>query len=112
MSQDGHTGTPTGAEVAVAVAVFRLLVDPARLRMLWALSSGDELDVTSLAEVGGISPTAASQHLAKLRLAGAVDVRRDGRRSLYSIRGVHLRRVIAEALSHADHAVSGLPPHN
>lgn len=53
-----------------------------------------------------------SQHLAKLRLAGLVDTRREGRRIHYSLRDGHLRRLVLEALSHADHRVSGTAPHN
>lgn len=112
MGVGGHTGEPTVAQVQVAVDVFRLLADPVRLRILWALSDGDELDVTTLARLADASATATSQHLAKLRLSGAVETRRDGRRSLYRIRGVHMRRVIGEALSHAEHTVSGSPVHD
>ena len=103
---------PTGDQVRVAVDTFRLLADPTRVRLLCALADGAELDVTTLAEIAGVAQPATSQHLARLRLAGAVDVRKDGRRSLYSIRGVHLRRVIAEGLFHADHTLSGAPPHD
>jgi DNA-binding transcriptional ArsR family regulator len=103
---------PTDDQVRVAVDTFRLLVDPTRLRLLWALADGAELDVTTLADMLGVAQPAMSQHLARLRLAGAVDVRKDGRRSLYSIRGVHLRRVIAEGLFHADHTLTGEPPHD
>lgn len=103
---------PTDDQVAVAVDTFRLLADPTRLRLLWALADGAELDVTTLADKLGVAQPAMSQHLARLRLAGTVDVRKDGRRSLYSIRGVHLRRVIDEGLFHADHTVTGEPPHD
>jgi DNA-binding transcriptional ArsR family regulator len=111
MKSDGHED-PTADPVQVAVDTFRLLADPTRLRLLWALAEGAQLDVTTLAEIAGVAQPATSQHLARLRLAGAVDVRKDGRRSLYSIRGVHLRRVIAEGLSHADHTLTGEPPHD
>ena len=103
---------PSTHEVDEAVDLLRLLADAARLRMLWSLSEGQELDVTTLAAVAGVRQPSASQHLAKLRLAGAVEMRRDGRRALYRIRGVHMRRVIAEALSHAEHSVSGDPHHD
>ena len=87
-----------------------MAAEPSRLRILWALSDG-ELDVATLASIAGISATATSQHLAKLRLAGLVVARRDGRRVLYSARGAHVRRLIAEALFQADHQVSGAPIH-
>ncbi|MEU4393360.1 metalloregulator ArsR/SmtB family transcription factor [Kribbella sp. NPDC023855] len=112
VKSDEDLGSPSDSQVTVAVDTFRLLADPTRLRLLWALADGAELDVSTLAEMLGVPQPATSQHLARLRLSGAVDVRKDGRRSLYSIRGVHLRRVISEALFHADHTVTGEPPHN
>jgi len=98
---------PTDAQAAAAAASFAMLADPTRLKLLW-LASREELDVTTLAERAATSPTTASQHLAKLRLAGLVNIRADGRRRLYSVRGSHLRALIQEALYHADHQVSGL----
>ncbi len=51
---------------------------------MWALSQR-ESDVTHLADrVGGALP-AVSQHLAKLKLAGLVRSRREGRRQVYYI---------------------------
>lgn len=101
---------PTDAQVAAATVAFALLADPTRLRLLWLLGAGD-LDVGTLARLAGAAPAATSQHLAKLRLAGLVTVRRDGRRHVYAVRGGHVRRLIAEALYQADHTVSGQPNH-
>lgn len=53
-----------------------------------------------------------SQHLAKLRLAGLVETRREGRYLYYRLRDGHLRQLVMEALSHADHRVSGQAPHD
>ena len=102
---------PTDDQVAAAVAALTMLAEPSRLRLLWAASQ-KELDVGSIASVVGISPTAASQHLAKLRLSGLVSTRREGRRVLYSARIAHVRKLITEALYQADHHVSGWPDHD
>ena len=102
---------PTDAQVAAAVAALTMLAEPSRLRLLWAASQS-ELDVGSLASVAGVTATAASQHLAKLRLSGLVSTRRDGRRVLYSARNAHVRKLITEALHQADHHVSGWPDHD
>ena len=90
---------------------FTLLADPTRVRMLWTLRDG-EADVTTLAGAAGCRPTVASQHLSKLRFAGLVDTRREGRRVLYRLRGGHVRQLLTEALFHADHQLSGEPIHN
>jgi DNA-binding transcriptional ArsR family regulator len=109
--QSQEHGDPTPAQVNAAVDAFRMLSDATRLRLMWLLSS-DELDVNSLAASIGAPRPSVSQHLAKLRLAGLVDTRRDGRRVLYRARDSHVRALIAEALFHADHEVSGLPRHD
>ncbi|WP_086575359.1 ArsR/SmtB family transcription factor, partial [Streptomyces alboverticillatus] len=63
---------------------FGLLASAARLHLVWALAQG-ESDVSGLAErVGGALP-AVSQHLAKLKLAGLVRSRREGRRVVYLV---------------------------
>jgi DNA-binding transcriptional ArsR family regulator len=98
-------------QVAAAVTAFALLADPTRVRMLWALRE-TELDVASLAAVAGCRPTAASQHLSKLRFAGLVEGRREGQRVVYRLRGGHVRALLTEALFQADHQVSGAPQHD
>jgi DNA-binding transcriptional ArsR family regulator len=96
------------AVVDTAVGLLDLLAEPTRLRLLWALRGG-ELGVTALAETAGCTPTAASQHLAKLRLGGLVEQRAEGRARLYRLRGGHLRRLLEEVAGHAEHAVRGIP---
>jgi DNA-binding transcriptional ArsR family regulator len=85
---------------------FALLADATRVRMLWARGEG-ESDVATLAAKAGCRPTVASQHLSKLRFAGLVEGTRDGRRVVYRLRGVHVRSLLAEALFHTDHQVTG-----
>jgi DNA-binding transcriptional ArsR family regulator len=68
---------PDQAEVTAAVDAFRMLADPTRVKILWALMQG-ESSVACLAELAEVTPTAASQHLAKLRLGGLVKGRREG----------------------------------
>jgi DNA-binding transcriptional ArsR family regulator len=108
---DPHPTDPSDAQVAQAVMSFALLAEPTRVRMLWTLRDG-EADVTTLARAAGCRPTTASQHLSKLRFAGLVDTRKDGRRVLYRLRGGHVRSLLAEALFHADHQLSGGPIHD
>ncbi len=97
-----HSGSLVPEQVNAAVLSFTLLADPTRIRMLWALRD-ENLDVGTLAQIAGCRPTVASQHLAKLRLAGLVEATRDGRRMLYRLRGSHVRTLLAEALFQSDH---------
>ncbi|CAL9469148.1 HTH-type transcriptional regulator KmtR [Actinosynnema sp. ALI-1.44] len=102
---------PPGELVDTAVDGFRMLADATRLRLMWLLCGG-EFDVTTLAEAVGVARPAVSQHLAKLRLAGLVAVRRDGRRAVYRVRGGHVRRLLGEAVHAADHHLTGRPDHD
>jgi DNA-binding transcriptional ArsR family regulator len=106
-----HPETPTTAQVAAAVMAFALLADPTRVKLLWAIRDHGA-DVTTLAAIAGCTPTVASQHLSKLRLAGLVEGERDGRHVVYRIRGGHVRRLLEEALFQADHQVTGEPVHD
>ncbi|MDQ0376034.1 ArsR/SmtB family transcription factor [Amycolatopsis thermophila] len=99
---------PNDEQVHLAAESFRLLADPTRIRVLWALLQG-ESSVACLAELAGATPTAVSQHLAKLRLAGLVKGRREGTFVYYSAADDHVRRLLAQALYHADHVDRDLP---
>ncbi len=101
---------PNEEQAHLAAEAFRLLADPTRVKILWALLQG-ESSVTCLAELLGAAPPAVSQHLAKLRLAGLVTGRREGTFVYYSAADVHVRALLAEALFHADHTDRGLPDH-
>lgn len=99
---------PDEAHARIAADTFRMLADPTRVKLLWALLQG-EAHVNALAELVGSTPTAVSRHLAKLRLTGSVTTRREGTFIYYSAGGDHVRRLLEQALSHAEH-LSGLAP--
>lgn len=105
-----HPDELAGEQVNQAALAFSLLSDQTRIRMLWAMRESEQ-DVTALAVAAGCRQAVASQHLSKLRLAGLVQTRRDGRRILYQLRGGHVRALLTEGLFHADHQVSGEPIH-
>ncbi|MGN6299490.1 MAG: ArsR/SmtB family transcription factor [Angustibacter sp.] len=94
---------PEDEQAHLAAETFRMLADPTRIKLLWALLQG-ESSVTCLAELAGVSPTSVSQHLAKLRLAGLVRGRREGTFVYYTAANTHVHALLSEALSHADHA--------
>ncbi|MFI0352586.1 ArsR/SmtB family transcription factor [Actinomadura sp. 9N407] len=102
---------PNEEQVHLAAETFRMLSDPTRMKILWALLQG-ESSVACLAELVGAAPTAVSQHLAKLRLSGLVRGRREGTFVYYSAANVHVRRLLEAALFHADHTDRGLAYHD
>lgn len=67
-----------------AAGRFGLLASTMRLHIVWVLAHGD-MDVGGLADAVGGTLQAVSQHLAKLKLAGLVRSRREGRRQVYLV---------------------------
>lgn len=92
-------GEVSGAQLEAAAKTFDLLSVPGRLHLVWLLAN-EELDVTTLAEMTGATIPAASQQLAKLRAAGVVTARRDGRHQLYRVEDPHILGVIKQMFSH------------
>jgi DNA-binding transcriptional ArsR family regulator len=105
---DTQITDPTDEQVAWAVETFKLLADPTRLRIVWALLHGEH-SVNNLAEHVGVRPAAVSQHLSKLHLVHLVRRRREGTYFYYSAENAHVQRLAAEALFSADHIVLDLP---
>jgi DNA-binding transcriptional ArsR family regulator len=93
---------PAPDDVRRAADAQRMLADPTRLNILWALMQG-ETSVACLADLAGTSTTAVSQHLGKLRLAGLVSNRREGTYVYYTLADHHIGELLRQALSHADH---------
>lgn len=83
-------------------AVFRLLGDPTRVRILDALATTDERCVHEIAEAVGASETKVSQALRLLRTAGVVRHRRDGRHMHYRLDDEHVRTLLAVTREHLD----------
>lgn len=97
--------------VELAVEVFTMLADATRVRIVLALQDG-ELSVNTLADLVGKSPTAVSQHLAKLRLARIVATRHEANRVYYRLANEHARRLVADAIDQAEHSVDDHPGHH
>lgn len=102
---------PTEGQVDRAVEMLSMVADPTRLRILWTLLHGEH-SVNELADHLGARPPAVSQHLAKLRLGRLVSTRREGTRIFYLADNDHVRRLVEEALFHADHILHGHPAHH
>ena len=69
----------------LAAQAFKALGEPRRIEILRLLQSGPR-SVGEIAEQVEVSQQAVSQHLAVLDKAGLVEARREGTRSLYSIK--------------------------
>jgi DNA-binding transcriptional ArsR family regulator len=79
---------------AEASLLLRAMGNEQRLLILCQLVGG-ECAVGVLQEAGGLSQSALSQHLAKLREAGLVQARREGQSVFYSLPDGPVQRVMA-----------------
>lgn len=93
-----------GAESAAEVsALFRLLGDPGRVRMLSALLEAGELCVCDLAAVVDMGESPVSHSLRLLRNAGVVRHRRAGRQVFYRLDDAHVRHLLEMSIEHMSH---------
>jgi len=67
-------------------SAFQIVADPARRHILDVLTRGPR-PVGELVAETGLSQPNTSRHLRVMRDAGLVDVRRNGRERVYSLRG-------------------------
>ncbi len=80
--------------------LYKALGDPTRLRILRALSVG-ELCVCDLAATVGLSASAVSHQLRRLREQALVKARRDGQVVYYALDDEHVGQLLDIGLAHA-----------
>lgn len=85
---------PADRMVDEIVHLFKLLADETRVRILFYLQQTDELNVRELCELLGQRQPSVSHHLALLRVAGLIDMRRDGKHNFYRLVSTRLQQFI------------------
>lgn len=84
------------ANAAEAVEFLQLLGNDKRLLILCELMTAGEMPVNMLADAVGLSQSALSQHLAKLRADDLVRTRRESQTIYYSLsRNLRVKRMLA-----------------
>ena len=96
-------GSIDAVEAARLADSFKLLGDPTRARILYALLDHGELNVTEIAEAVEVPETSVSHALRLLRTAGIVRNRRAGRMIYYALDDSPVRMVLALSLEHLRH---------
>jgi len=86
-----------------------LLADPGRAAMLWSLMDGSARPAGELTLIAGLSPSAASGHLAKLTEGGLLSLEVRGRHRYYRIATSEIATAI-EALAHLAQASAPARP--
>ncbi|MEZ5815244.1 MAG: metalloregulator ArsR/SmtB family transcription factor [Alphaproteobacteria bacterium] len=84
---------PIGKDVQAAVKVLKALSNERRLMVVCALYSGEK-SVGALEEMVGLSQSALSQHLARLRRDGIVKTRREAQTIYYSLDSSSTERIL------------------
>jgi DNA-binding transcriptional ArsR family regulator len=104
----GGSGGGGGGEVALTdaariAALFRVLADTSRCRLVYALLRRDEICVGELADHLGMSESNVSHHLSVLRAHGLVRFRREGKQVFYAPDDDHIRLLLDMTLEHVRH---------
>jgi len=94
-SQDD--GMPSQPEKTIQdlINVFKLLADETRLKILFYLQQTEELNVRALCKLLRQRQPAVSHHLALLREAGLIDMRRDGKHNFYRLIPSQIEQLVA-----------------
>ena len=83
------------AKAGEVAGILSLLANQRRLMMLCKLTECGEMNVSDLAEAVGLSQSALSQHLAKLREQNLVSFRRDGQTLWYRLSDPRIEALLA-----------------
>ena len=84
---------PMSRKADEAAELLRALANGARLKVVCELMSG-ERSVGELVKASGLSQSALSQHLARLRADGLVTTRRDSQTIYYSLADPRVLRLV------------------
>lgn len=87
------------ADFAQVTTFFKVLGDPTRMRIIWALEQ-HELCVCDIANILDMTKSAVSHQLSTLRKAKLVKFRRDGKTVYYSLADDHVRQMLDAGLEH------------
>lgn len=98
--QANALGEPDLGRVA---AMFKLLGDPTRAKLLYALLEAGELCVCDLAAATEVAESTVSQALRLLRVSDVVAGRREGRMMFYRLADAHVRMLLDLSREHVTH---------
>ncbi len=99
MAQHAPALAVTTDEVENLADLFSNVSDPTRLKILLYLLDGEQC-VCSVSEALGVSVSAISHQLRRLRTGGLVARRKQGRHVYYSLADDHVTTLISVGLEH------------
>ncbi len=99
LMQHTHNNMPQAATIEKLSELFKVLSEPTRVKILWALSL-HEMCVCELAESLEMTQSAVSHQLRLLKNAKLVRARREGRSMYYSLADAHVSLLFSQGLEH------------
>jgi ArsR family transcriptional regulator len=89
-------------------AVFKLLADKSRLKIVLALSEQGRMHVSALCELLKQSQPAVSHHLTLMRMVGLVGYDRNGKHNFYYLASDYLRDLFEQFFANAGNSRQAL----
>ena len=90
-----NVSVPDAAGITLATTTLSALSNPQRLHILCHLVQCGELSVSALQERLELSQSALSQHLARLRLIGLVETRKEKQAVFYRVARGDVSRILS-----------------
>ena len=94
------TGMPQPAFIDKVAGIFSIVGDKTRVKILFILSGEKELCVCDIANTLGLTISATSHQLRKLRDRGVVKYRNDGNMVYYTLEDKHIEELLIDAFKH------------
>ena len=94
--------TDDQASMDLLSSIFKVLGDPTRLKIIYALSMSD-LCVSDIVELLEMSQSSISHQLSLLKKKKLIKSTKDGRRVIYSLDDEHVLSLFQEGYDHAKH---------
>jgi len=94
-----RTVFPSGETFESLSSFFKVLGDPTRIKIMWALDR-KELCVCDIADLLNMTKSAVSHQLALLRHTNLVKYRKEGKSVFYTLSDEHVRQLFEAGLDH------------
>ncbi len=91
---------PSDKDTSNVIAILKMLADPTRLKVVYALMQGDKCVSDIVTCVGG-TQSAISHQLATLKSNNLVKSTKHGNKVIYSVADDHVNKVVKLCLAHA-----------
>jgi len=94
-------GMPESGQFRTVSNLYKMLADPTRLKIIWALSK-ERMCVCDIAVLLGITKSAVSHQLKSLRLTNLVRNEKEGKNVYYSLTDNHVREMLENGFAHSE----------